>query len=152
MEIDNRILATSSTMLGQRTIIALEGDVDLESTMGLDDEFAEAAYAGAQPVTLDMSRLRLIDAAAISSVLRGMNTVRAAGADLDVRYPSPMALQLFELSNLLQIVGIEFALDPEKLLDDRAATRSTDEVSDPRGLGDCELPGFGTGRSRAEAR
>jgi anti-anti-sigma regulatory factor len=137
----NRILASNSTLLGRPMLIELAGAVDLESTAGLDAQFAAAAYAGARRVTLEMSGLRLIDEAAISSVLRGIETLRAAGTDLEVRYPSPMALQLFEMCSSLQIVGVEFALEPQRFRSDRAATGTRNDPPKERGALDFAFPG-----------
>lgn len=113
------VLGTSPTLLGERMVIALEGAVDLESTSRLDSLFAVAANEDTRYVTLDMSELQLIDVAAISSVLRGIDTLRSAGAELEVRYPSPMAQQLFEMSSMSQVVGIEFTPDAQGLLGSR---------------------------------
>jgi anti-anti-sigma factor len=96
-------------------LIALGGEIDHESISSIEHELGDAATPPEQHVTLDMSGLRLIDGAAITSVLQGMHKLQAAGTDLEVRYPSPMALQLFEVCSLIQIVGIEFALDPQRL-------------------------------------
>jgi anti-anti-sigma factor len=121
-ETANQILADSVRASSQGTLIVLEGAIDLESAARLDAEFAQAAFAGARPITLDASGLEGIDAVAISSVLRGMRTLLAAGVELDVRYPSPMAPDLFEACRLLQIVGIEFARVPHKLSNDQVAS------------------------------
>jgi anti-anti-sigma regulatory factor len=108
----NRALPRDSTSDAERTVILLAGVVDLESTERLDREFAEARRIGIEHVLLDMSELHLIDEVAISSVLRGIDTFRAADAALEIRYPSPMARQLFEMCTPLQILGIEFTPDP----------------------------------------
>ena len=126
-EAANRILTSNSTLFDQRTLISLVGAIDVELTARLDREFAEAAWVGVPQVTGDMSHLQLIDEEAIYSVLRGIETLRASGADLDIRYPSPMALQLFEMCASHQISGIEFALASWENLSDRARSRSTDE-------------------------
>jgi len=119
-EAANTSPTSKTTSDGQHTVILLAGALDLESTERLDREFAEARWISAGKVTLDMSQLQLIDEPATSSVLRGIATLRAAGAALDIRYPSPMALQLFEMCAPLQLVGIEFTSDPEETLSDRA--------------------------------
>jgi anti-anti-sigma regulatory factor len=113
---------------GQRTVIALVGAIDLESTDRLDSEFADATWMGTGQVTLDMSQLQLIDAPAISAVLRGIGRLRAAGATLEIRYPSPMALQLFEMCAPLQLVGIEFTSAPNEQLSDGALNWTAREV------------------------
>jgi anti-anti-sigma regulatory factor len=114
-EAANGILSISSAQLRWRTVICLAGAVDLESTPRLDRQFAEAARFPAEPIILDMSELRRIDEAAVSSVLLGLDKLRALGAQIEVHYPSPMALQLFELCSQADILGIEFVLDPEEL-------------------------------------
>lgn len=140
-EAANRILTSNSTLFSQHALISLAGAVDVESTARLDREFAEAAWVGASEVTLDMSDLQLIDEEAISSVLRGIETLRASGVDLDIRYPSPMALQLFEMCASHQISGIEFALASWEHLSDRVTSRATDEVSNAqRALGNSPYP------------
>jgi anti-anti-sigma regulatory factor len=116
----NRALPSDSPSDAERTVILLAGVVDLESAERLDREFAEAKRIGIGHVLLDMSELHLIDEVAISSVLRGIDTFRAAGATLEIRYPSPMARQLFEMCTPLQILGIEFTPDPQAHLDDGA--------------------------------
>jgi anti-anti-sigma regulatory factor len=115
---------------GEGVLILLAGALDLESTDRLEREFAEATWIGTGQVTLDMSGLQLIDAAAVSSVLRGIAKLRAAGVALDIRYPSPMALQLFEMCTSLQILGIEFSADPQAHLNDGTIARVARGISD----------------------
>jgi hypothetical protein len=57
-----------------------------------------------------------------------------------------MALQLFEMCGSLQIVGIEFALDPPELFRDRASA----EVADTEGP-DMQFIDLAASRPRAEA-
>jgi len=127
-EAADKIPTINSTSLGQPTLISLVGAVDLESIDRLDREFAEATWIGTGQVILDMSELRLIDEPAISSVLRGIDTLRAAATALEIRYPSPMALQLFEMCTQLEVLGIEFTPDPPEHLSDRTFTRKAREV------------------------
>jgi anti-anti-sigma regulatory factor len=144
-EILNTLAPPSSTRSCQQTVIALEDIVDLESTPRLDALF-QAACSGAERVTLDMSRLQLIDEAAIASVLRGMATLGAAGVDLHVRYPSPMALQLFEMCGPLQMLGVDFALDSARFCRVRGSTEVADIES-----ADMQLTDLDVSRQRAEA-
>jgi anti-anti-sigma regulatory factor len=139
-EILNTLAPPSSTRSCQQTVIALEDIVDLESTPRLDALF-QAACSGAERVTLDMSRLQLIDEAAIASVLRGMATLGAAGVDLHVRYPSPMALQLFEMCGPLQMLGVDFALGHAAHRPRRFPTAGRGEpVTTSKGLRDQHHP------------
>ena len=114
-ETSNDDLETGSAQLAQLALITIEGALDLEATPRIDAEFARARQEDTYRVALDLSRLQLIDTAAISSILRGIDAFHAAGTDLEVRYPSPMAFGLFELCSLMEVVGIEFALDPRGL-------------------------------------
>jgi anti-anti-sigma regulatory factor len=108
-EVSNLFPKRGSPVARRRSVIAVDRVLDLEATPRLDRQFASAMYGDTPHLTLDMSHLRLIEAAAISSVLRGMAALRGAGADLEVRYPSPMAQQLFEICDVTESLGIEFA-------------------------------------------
>lgn len=102
-----------SALSGEGAIVAVEGEFDLAASArlaGTFDDVARIAVEGPSRVTLDISRLRSIDSAGIASLLQGIQKLHAAGADLVVHYPSPMVLQLLEICNFMQIVGIEFAL------------------------------------------
>ena len=144
-EAANTIPTSNSTLDSPRTVILLVGAVDLESTECLDREFAQATWIGTGQVTLDMSQLQLIDEPAVSSVLRGITTLRAAGAALEIRYPSPMALQLFEMCTPLQLLGIEFTSDPQEHLSDEAFNWTAREVVDTR-------PAFGRSHALSSLR
>jgi hypothetical protein len=150
-ETANRILATNSTPLGQRTLIEIDRAVDFEPTARLDAQSAETARAGAHEIMLDMSGQQVIDEAAIPGVLRGMDTLCAAGADLDVWYPSPMALQLVERCCSLRIVGIEFARGPQRLPNARETAIARDFPPYRQGARDSQFPDRPAVRSARDA-
>jgi anti-anti-sigma factor len=122
-EAPNPVLEIGSALTAQPAVITIEGVVDTSTISRLHAEFARAADAASRRIVLDLSRLQLLDFAAISSILRGIRVLRSAGTELEIRYPSPMALQLFELCSLIQVVGIEFALDPHELSDAKTVGR-----------------------------
>ena len=114
-EAPNRVRDAASTMFGHLGAITVEGVLDHEATSRCDADFARAMHKDTYRVALDLPRPQLTDAATISSILRGVDALRASSTDLEICYPPPMALQIFELCSLIGTVGVEFTLDPHRV-------------------------------------
>lgn len=104
------VLRSRSARKNEGAIIAVEGDLDIGTMALLDDRLSEGD--GSTRVTIDLSHLGQLDEEAITSILRGVHTLRAAGADLVVRYPSPTPRQFAALRS--SILGADVpGLPPE---------------------------------------
>lgn len=99
------VLHTRSAFSTDGAIIAVEGEIDVETMTMLAGQCSQMALEGPLRVTVDLSRLRVLAPEEITSILRGVQRLRAAGADLVIRYPEPTEAQLSELRSSIRAVA-----------------------------------------------
>ncbi|ETK31309.1 STAS domain-containing protein [Microbispora sp. ATCC PTA-5024] len=77
-------LAVTITHEPARTILTLDGELDMVSSARLTDTIDAALYGGRQHLVVDVSNLTFCDSAGIWALLRAERTVSAAGGTLEL--------------------------------------------------------------------
>jgi anti-sigma B factor antagonist len=78
---------------GEAAVVAVGGELDIDSGPGLEAELAPVADAG-RHLILDLASLRFCDCAGLSLFLRVQQRARAAGGSLHLAAPSPRVLRV----------------------------------------------------------
>ncbi|MFE3825668.1 STAS domain-containing protein [Streptomyces sp. NPDC059092] len=99
---------------GDAAVVALSGDLDLESSVPLATALAEAGETAPGPVVVDLSRVSFADSTTVNVLLQAHSSL---GPRLRLTRPSSAVQRLFDvigLENALPVYGtIEAALAPE---------------------------------------
>ncbi len=92
-----------------RTIIALEGELDLASTPQLLAIVSGVMAAGSGEIVLDMAELTFIDSTGFSGVATLAEQARSSGASLELRSPSELTAQVLEVTGLDRVITVRAA-------------------------------------------
>lgn len=89
-----------------RTVIVLEGELDLGSTPQLMIIVQGIMDVGDDQIVLDLAGLSFIDSTGLIGVARLAQLARDAGATLEVRSPSELTTQVLEVTGLDRAIVI----------------------------------------------
>ena len=92
-----------------RSIVALEGEVDLESSPEVRALLLEQVGAG-RPVLVDMARVTYIDSSGIASLVEALQLARKQGSEFGLVRVSDAALRVLELARLETVFAIHETL------------------------------------------
>ncbi len=87
------------------TIVALEGDVDLQSSPEARQIFLECV-AGNLPVLVDLSKVGYIDSSGVASLVESLQASRKAGRNFALASVSAAALKVLKLARLDKVFTI----------------------------------------------
>jgi len=90
---------------GGALVVALEGDVDLESSPEARRILLESV-AKNQPVYVDMSLVSYIDSSGVASLVEALQTARKAGSVFALASVSDAATRVLELARLDKVFTI----------------------------------------------
>ena len=89
-----------------RTIIVLEGELDLASTPQLLAVVRGVMAAGSAAIVLDLSELSFIDSTGLSGVASLADEARSSGARLELRSPSELTAQVLDVTGLDRVIPV----------------------------------------------
>ncbi|MFI0242243.1 STAS domain-containing protein [Streptomyces sp. NPDC016845] len=84
--------------LGLRTLVAVHGEVDLETAPGFEHDLRSALNDSARGLELDLQALRFCDCAGLGVLLRVRRTALATGKPVTVRSASPLVARLLQVT------------------------------------------------------
>jgi anti-anti-sigma factor len=87
-------------------LVALSGELDLNSVAELDAVLAEAASGGTPHVCLDLAGLDFIDSSGLAAVIRSHVAVSEAGGALTIVAPTGIVRRTLEVSGLLGMLSV----------------------------------------------
>jgi len=90
---------------GELAVVAVSGELDIDSARGLERELAAVAGVG-RPLILDLAGLRFCDCAGLSLFLRVQQRARAAGGSLHLAALTPRVLRVIAAARLADVLPI----------------------------------------------
>jgi anti-sigma B factor antagonist len=93
-------------------VVVLSGEADLTTLGQLNSALNAQISAGAQLLTVDLSRLRFADSASITALARAARALRDRGGDLALLDPQPAILRVLSLTGVDQSLTVRFAHRP----------------------------------------
>lgn len=96
----------------ERTLMTLEGDLDLATAGQLHERLDELARAGITRIALDLSDLQFLDSTGLSVLLTEHHRVEALGGELVILSPTRRVRRVFQITGLDRYLNIR----PEKPL------------------------------------
>lgn len=100
-------LKVSVSLTENRTLMVLAGELDCSTVEHLRERFAEVENARQGDLVLDIGLLTFVDSTGLSLFLSEHRRLRAAGSNLVIFGPTPMAQRLFEITGFNQLLDIE---------------------------------------------
>jgi len=86
-------------------VLKLSGEADLTTVAELTDALSAQLATGARHLTVDLSRLRFADSAAIRTLVLADRTLKGRGGRLALAYPQPV------VARALSLLGVDQAID-----------------------------------------
>lgn len=90
---------------GDNVIVAVRGELDIADAADVAAVLVAAA-AGRRKIIVDLGDLAFIDCSGAAALVRAQLLVERAGGRLLLAAPQPQVLRLFELSRLIDVVGV----------------------------------------------
>ena len=88
-------------------VVTLVGEIDIATVAHLRSLVEEALGAGEFPVAVDLAGVRFMDAGGLNVLASAGERLRARGATLTVRAPTPSVYRLFEVTGLTDSLHVE---------------------------------------------
>jgi len=95
-------LNVATADLGDRRVIAVAGDLDLETAPLLIDAALQLVEAGERDVIVDAQQLAFCDSSGLSAFVRIANQISGRGGRLALAGPRPMVGRVLEVSGLVE--------------------------------------------------
>jgi anti-sigma B factor antagonist len=106
---------------GALAVVAVTGELDIDSAPGLEGELAPAADAG-RHLVLDLAGLEFCDCAGLSLFLRVQQRARAAGGSLHLAALTPRVLRVITVARLADVLPVTASVAGTVAALDAAAT------------------------------
>jgi len=107
-DFDQPLLISTSTE-STSCVLTLVGELDPHTAPILEREVDASRRNGAKKLVLDMTELRFIDSSGLRVIIRAHKDLEQDEGTLVLRSPSPTAMRLFEITDLLDHFTIEDA-------------------------------------------
>jgi anti-sigma B factor antagonist len=91
---------------GDAVVLALGGELDLETAPGLRHRLQEALAERPATVVVDLERLAFLDSTGISVLVEALKQSERQGGRLLLRRPSPAIHRVLEITGLLELFGL----------------------------------------------
>ena len=91
-------------------VIAVEGEVDLNTSPGLRTVLLKAAAKGKGSLAVDLRGVRYMDSSGVATLIEGLKSVREKGGRFVLLAPSGSVMKVLQLSRLDTVFEIRDAL------------------------------------------
>ena len=88
-------------------VVALDGELDMESSRLVSECVSTALDAGEARIVIDLRDVRFIDSRGLAALVSVHRDAQDAGKSLVVRAPTKRSLDLFAMSGVDQVLEIE---------------------------------------------
>ena len=89
------------------SVISVEGELDLSTAPRLKWMLLDSLAAGQSQLVLDLSLTRFMDSTALALFVAQHKRLEASGSRLIITSPGFMAMRLFQITGLTQVLTIE---------------------------------------------
>lgn len=104
MQVDG--FQTNVSQIGDETVMALSGELDVASSGALNEELTELIDSGTTDLVIDLQDLAFIDSTGLSAILLANKKLQGRGS-LILRQPVALVRQVFEVTGLTGSLHIE---------------------------------------------
>lgn len=93
------------------SVLAVAGEVDLQSAPHLANALEEARVAGASIVVVDLSRVDFLDSSGLGVLVTANRDIQADGASLRIVRPRPAINKVLTLTRLTEVIATFDSVD-----------------------------------------
>ena len=96
----------TSRDVGPRTVVAVEGEIDVSSADALRDQISELLERDRTDLVIDLRAVRFMDSTGLGVLVGTLKKVRLAGGQLQLVIDSERLLKVFRITALLQVFTV----------------------------------------------
>lgn len=104
-------LQVHSRVIGDRTVIAVAGEVDIATAEILDTEITQVLAGGASRLVLDLSEVAFLDSTGLGVLVKGLKRAREAGGSLAVVVTAERIAKVFRITGLDAVMSLHADVD-----------------------------------------
>ncbi len=101
----------STSQDGDRSIISVEGEVDIASAEILDSAVLSEISSAPTQVIVDLSGVSFMDSTGLGVIVRGLKRAREADIDFDLVLTNERVLKIFSITGLDSLIPIHDSLE-----------------------------------------
>ena len=101
------MLDVATTAGDATTTLALTGELDPATAPVLADAIASLETAGVDDVVIDLAGVTFLDSSGVRVLVSAREQLRASGATLTLRAPSPNIRRVLEITGLGEVIAID---------------------------------------------
>lgn len=114
-----QVLRTYRHDTGDRSLITLAGDIDLESVPLVREALASCLRDRIRTIDVDLTAVAFCDCSGLNAFLHALALSTAAGASMRLRYPRSAVLRLLTLTGSQSLLGEHSGVPPGTGVRDR---------------------------------
>ncbi len=104
-------LITTTSVRGAATVLAVSGDIDLQTAPQLGDALRDLAARGGTRIVVDLSEVAFLDSSALGALVAANRDIEERGGTLAVAAPRPHVGKVFTLTRLSDVIPVYATLD-----------------------------------------
>ena len=102
-----RDLEVDAVRVGDRSIVTVVGDIDIDSCRRLRDELLDLIDAGVTTIVLDLAQMDFVDSTGLDVLVGAHKRLGQRGGELVLRSPRPAAQRVLEITRLDTVFTID---------------------------------------------
>ena len=104
-------LTLNTRIEGERTVLAVSGEVDVYTAPALRDRIADLLDGGQQQLIIDLGGVEFLDSTGLGVLVAGLNRAREVGGSLSLVCPQERVLKLFRITGLDEVFTVHPTVD-----------------------------------------
>lgn len=101
----------TSRDIGPRTVVEVDGEIDVSSADVLRDQVAELLDRDRTDLVIDLRAVRFMDSTGLGVLVGTLKKVRLAGGQLQLVIDSERLLKVFRITALLQVFTVHETIE-----------------------------------------
>ena len=103
-------LTLSTREVGERTVVAVGGEIDVYTAPKLRDAITELVAEGKYQLVIDMQAVEFLDSTGLGVLVGGLKKVRGHDGSLELVCSSERLLKIFKITGLAKVFTIHESL------------------------------------------
>ena len=104
-------LSLETREAGDRTVVAVGGEIDVYTAPKLRDKITELVNSGHHTLVIDMEKVEFLDSTGLGVLVGGLKRVRAHDGSLELVCTQERILKIFRITGLTKVFGIHDSIE-----------------------------------------
>src|SRR5688500_8224204 len=105
-------LTVSTQTVGDRTVVAVGGEIDVYTAPKLREQLVDLVAAGSYHLVVDLEAVEFLDSTGLGVLVGGLKRVRAHDGSLELICSQERLLKIFRITGLAKVFVIHDSFDP----------------------------------------